>query len=160
MPTRLAAVTLVTLIALGAAALGRAALGPPMPARLQAQEEPAACRWRELAVQLPPRIHAAGVFDAVDHRLYYYGGLDPGGSSSAALTAIDFSDPDIEQARLVAAPIDGQQPEPRWGHSGVFVPTDPAPVIYWIAGQRGGRFEPTATPITPMPQRTPTPRPT
>ncbi len=133
------------------------------PRHRQADAQPATgCMWRELPVQIPARYHGAAVFDSIDRRLYYYGGLDAGGSPSAAVFGVDFSDLDIEKASLVSVPIEGQQPAPRWGHSGVFLPTDGDPIVYWIAGQQGGRFEPTATPITPRPVRTdtPTPRPT
>lgn len=121
-----------------------------------------ACAWHKLDVELPATYHAAAVFDSVDQKLVYYGGLDANGSPKADVLAVDFSDPDIGEAKIVPAPIEGQQPLPRWGHSGVFRPTEGDPIIYWIAGQSAGRFEPTATPITPMPVRTstPTPRPT
>lgn len=150
--------------ALAAASLSVASpqrLGLPTVSGSSASQIPA-CVWRKLDVELPATYHAAAVFDSVDQKLVYYGGLDANGSPKADVLAIDFSDPDIEQAKLVPAPIEGQQPVPRWGHSGVFRPTEGDPIIYWIAGQSGGRFEPTATPITPMPVRTktPTPRPT
>ncbi len=151
------------LLALSLALATAARDGRPASVTRLADAQPApGCVWRELAVQIPPRVHGAAVFDSVDQRAYYYGGLDAGGSPSAAVVGVDFSDPDIEKAHLVPLPIEGQQPLPRWGHSGVFLPTDGDPIVYWIAGQQGGRFEPTATPITPMPARTrtPTPRPT
>jgi len=137
-----------------------AALLAPLPRAVGArgaQDAQPRCVWREAPAQVPPRLMAAGVFDDLDARLYTYGGLDPSGSPSASLHAVELGSADIDQVVSAAALVQGQQPEPRWGHAGVFRLDDSGePEIYWIGGQRGGRFLPTATPVTVIPRPTAT----
>ena len=139
-------------------------VAPAERAPSPAATESASCRWEALPVEVPARSFGAGVFDPAERRLYYYGGIGVTGAASSQVDVIDLAAADLASASVSVASFDGAQPQTRWGHAGVLRPdVDGQPAIYWIGGQGGDHFEPTATPvppITPRATRTSTPRPT